>query len=250
MHFNKIAKLVEGIPYIQKQRGKQLYDHVLKTKPESCLELGFAHGASSCYIAAALDEIGSGKLTCVDLDSSKNREPNLELLLKKTNLQQFVNIHREQNSYTWFLKNEIEKNTNGYNCKQIYDLCFIDGPKNWTIDGLAFFLVDKLLKQNGVIIFDDYQWVYKDYSKSVLDGIAIRDMSQDQINTANIKLVFQLLVMQHPNYSNFIVDEDWAWAQKTHSENKTVKIIASQSMKYRILKKLRQLKTKAKTLSF
>jgi predicted O-methyltransferase YrrM len=243
MHFNKIAKLVEGIPYIQKQRGKQLYDHVLKTKPESCLELGFAHGASSCYIAAALDEIGSGKLTCVDLDNSKNREPNLELLLKKTNLQQFVDIHREQNSYTWFLKNEIEKNTNGYNCKQIYDLCFIDGPKNWTIDGLAFFLVDKLLKQDGVIIFDDYQWTYKDYSKSVLDGIAIRDMSQDQINTANIKLVFQLLVMQHPNYSNFIVDEDWAWAQKTHSEHKIVKMVASQSMKYRILKKLRKLRT-------
>ena len=32
-------------------------------------------------------------------------------------------------------------------CQPIYDFCFIDGSKNWTIDSSAFFLVDKLLKQ-------------------------------------------------------------------------------------------------------
>ena len=67
MKFNTIAKLVHGIPYTQRERGKKLYDHILKYKPENCLELGFAHGVASCYIAAALHEIGHGTLTCVDL---------------------------------------------------------------------------------------------------------------------------------------------------------------------------------------
>ncbi len=241
MRFNEIAKLIEGVPYIQKERGKHLYEHVLKNRPEQCIELGFAHGASSCYIAAALDEIGSGKLTSVDLIGSKDREPNLEKLLEDAGLQQYVDIHREQNSYTWFLKKLIEKNTTDYNCNQVFDLCFIDGPKNWTIDGLAFFLIDKLLKKNGYIVFDDYQWTYKDYSKAVMDGILIREMSQGQIDTPNVSLIFQLLVMQHPDYSNFLVDEDWAWAQKVHTNNRTLTTVASQSIKYRVLKKLRRL---------
>jgi hypothetical protein len=33
-----------------------------------------------------------------------------------------------------------------------------NGPKNWTIDGAAFFMADKLMKAGGWIIFDDYDW--------------------------------------------------------------------------------------------
>ena len=72
-------------------------------------------------------------------------------------------------------------------------------------------------------------------------GITIREMSQDQIDIPNIERVFQLLVMQHPNYSNFMIDEDWAWVQKVHADEKQVKVIASQSLKYLFLKKFRQL---------
>jgi len=47
--------------------------------------------------------------------------------------------------------------------------------------------------------------------------------------------------MQHPNYSKFIIDEDWAWAQKISSENKQVQMIATKSFRYRMLKKLKTL---------
>jgi len=241
MKFNDIAGIVEGIPYTQKERGRVLYDYIMDKKPEKCLELGFAHGVASCYVAAALDELGRGELVCVDLTRSADLKPNIETLLQKAGLENVVTIHREKNSYTWFLKKEIEKNTYNYCCAPQYDLCFIDGPKNWTIDGGAFFMVDKLLNEKGIIIFDDYQWAYKNYSKEILDGITIREMSQDQIEVPNIELVFQLLVMQHPNYSNFVIDEDWAWAQKVRSENKSVKMIASKSLKYRLLKKLQNI---------
>ena len=242
MKFSEIANIVDGLPYTQKERGKQLYDHIVQNRPQNCLELGFAHGVASCYIAAALDELGDGSLTSVDLLSSQDLEPNIESLLDVAGLEKYVNIYREKNSYTWFLKKNIEKLTTSYTCEPSYDLCFIDGPKNWTIDGFAFFLVDKLLRDYGFIVFDDYKWTYAKYSKNNLDGVTIREMSDDQIRQPNIELVFQLLVMQHPNYSNFVVDEDWAWAQKIRSDQKYLKIVASQSWKYRVLKKLRKLR--------
>jgi len=242
MEFKKVAKKLEGIPYTQKEMGKVLYNHIIKQKPQNCLELGFAHGVASCYISAALHENGFGKLTCVDLETSQKLSPTLEDLLKDAGLSEFVKIQREKNSYTWFLKKEIEENSANYQCIPKYDFVFIDGPKNWTIDGFAFFLVDKLLKEKGFILFDDYRWRYRDYSKDILDGITARSMSEDQIDQPNIELVFNLLVMQHPDYSKFIIDEDWAWAQKISSENKQVQMIATKSFRYRMLKKLKTLK--------
>lgn len=239
MKFKKIATYLDGIPYTHKEMGKRLYNHILATGAERCLELGFAHGVASCYMAAACHEKGSGLVTSVDLISSKNRNPNLEELLSITGLEDYCQIYREENSYTWFLKKEIERNSDKYVCSPVYDFCFIDGPKNWTIDGFAFFLVDKLLNKNGWILFDDYRWVYSNYSKDLLDGITIRELSSDQANTPNIRLVFQLLVMQHPSYSNFEIDEDWAWAQKKVSQQKRLKLTATKSFKYRLLKKLR-----------
>jgi predicted O-methyltransferase YrrM len=241
MKFEHIAANLKGIPYTQKARGKALYDHVIQVRPDRCLELGFAHGVATCYIAAALHEIGTGMITAVDLDYSVDREPNLESLLAQNGLEDYCQIYREKNSYTWFLKKEIERNSVDGICSPEYDFCFIDGPKNWTIDGLAFFLVDKLLNEHGWIVFDDFNWTYGNDVDRVMDGIVFRELSEDQATTPNIKIIVELLVMQHPSYSRFLLDEDWAWAQKSPGELKTVRYIASQSMKYRLLKKYRQL---------
>lgn len=242
MKFEAIAADLEGIPYTQRDRGKKLYEHILETRPEHCLELGFAHGVATCYIAAALSELGAGHLTCVDLESSEGLEPNLETLLERNGLSEWVTIRREPNSYTWYLKKLIENHSKDGGCVPYLDFCFIDGPKNWTVDGMAFFCVDKLLRRDGYILFDDYQWRYDDYSKDALDGITIRDLSRDQRESANIELVFKLLVMQHPAYSNFVIDDDWAWAQKRQAEVKTVRYESSQSIRYKVMKAFRRLR--------
>ena len=70
-------------------------------------------------------------------------------------------------------------------------------------------------------------------------------MSADQIIEPNIKLIFELLVMQHPSYSKFVIDEDWAWAQKIASDRKTLELIISRSWKYRVLKKLKAVLSRA-----
>jgi predicted O-methyltransferase YrrM len=242
MKFREIAKKLEGIPYLSVEDGKFLYNHVIKTKPKECLELGFAHGVSSCYIAAALQQNGKGYLTSVDLLSSNMRKPSIEDLLYDTGLENFVTVVREVNSYNWYLKKKIETQTVEGVCEPIFDFCFIDGSKNWTIDGFAFFLVDKLLRESGTILFDDYGWSYSEHNdKQVTDGISHREMSEDQLHSPNIKLVFQLLVMQHPNYSNFqIDDESWAWARKIRSDVKTLTLHTKPSFKYMVYRVLRR----------
>ncbi len=242
MKFKEIAKQLEGIPYLSVDDGKLLYDHVIKARPNECLELGFAHGVSSCYIAAALQQNGEGHLTSVDLLSSKVRKPAIEDLLHENGLESLVTVVREVNSYNWYLKKKIEEQTLGGICQPIFDFCFIDGSKNWTIDGFAFFLVDKLLNEGGTILFDDYGWTYSHHDdKQVTDGISHREMSQDQLENPNVELIFQLLVMQHPNYSHFkIDDESWAWATKTKSEVKTVTLHTKPSIKYMVYRVLRR----------
>jgi predicted O-methyltransferase YrrM len=217
MKFKDVRAELEGIPFMEPDRAETLYEFIIKNELCDCLELGFAHGVGSCYVAAALDELGRGSLTSVDLIAAQEwQKPSIEQLLAKTGLKKYVTVVREQTSYTWYLKKMIEASSSGRICQPTYDLCFIDGPKNWTIDGCAFFLVDKLLRKNGWIIFDDYSWKYSEFGEfDVIDGISLRTMGKDELTTPHIELVFQLLVMQHPSYSNFRIEDNcWAWAQK------------------------------------
>ena len=236
MKFEEVNKLLKGIPFISDANARELYDFIIEHKLTNCLELGFAHGVASCYIAAAIDELGGGKLVSVDLIGQDWQKPSIEELLDKLGLQKYVAIHREVTGYNWYLHNEIADNTSANSiCSPVYDFCIIDGPKNWTIDSSAFFLVDKLLKQHGWVIFDDYEWTYgeADSRRDATDGISHRKLSEAERNTPQVKEIFNLLVMQHPSYANFKIhkDGDWAWAQKNQSDNKIVSFTYGETYK-------------------
>src|SRR5687767_1495211 len=104
MKFDAIAAHLDGIPFTSPHKGRVFYDFIMDTRPEQCLELGFAYGVSSCYIAAALHELGRGHLTTVDLLRGLEWfNPPIETLLARTGLQSWVTVARENTSYTWFL---------------------------------------------------------------------------------------------------------------------------------------------------
>jgi predicted O-methyltransferase YrrM len=240
VRFETIRELVAGVPFIDPQRARVLYDFILEHRPTECLELGFAHGVSSCYIAAALDELGQGRLTSVDLVRSASMSPTIEELLERTGLQRYVLPLREPTSYTWFLRKKIEELSRDGVCTPAYDFCFIDGPKNWTIDGFAFFLVDKLLRTGGWILFDDYNWTYGSSSKTTTSGINHLEMGPDELSQPHIELVVRLLVTQHPSYSEIRIQDDcWAWAHKTAAPTTRVVIENSYTFKALLLRVLR-----------
>jgi predicted O-methyltransferase YrrM len=236
MNFTTVESYVGRTPFITKQNARLLYEMILNQKLTSILELGIGHGTATCYMAAALHELGTGLITGVDLLNPIPRfDPSAEEQLRLTDLSRFARIVRMETGYTWFLHDEIARHTIDHRCREVYDLCLIDGPKNWTIDGAAFFLVDKLLKTNGWIIFDDYNWTYAgvDHQRDTTDGITHRQLSQSERETPQIREVFELLVQQHPNYANLIVHTDggWALAQKIASDRKTYTIRCEESYK-------------------
>jgi predicted O-methyltransferase YrrM len=230
MKFQEVDRVAHGVPYINPRNARKIYQFIVDNQAiRSVLELGFAHGTASCYLAAALDETG-GTWTCVDREEARHLfKPSIEDLLERAGLGSNVKIVREKTGYNWFLHDAIAANSTDGVCEPQYDLVIIDGPKNWTIDGAAFFLVDKLLKKDGWVIFDDYGWTYASAERdgsSVTDGVAHRDLSDAEMTTAHIKEIFQLLVMQHPDYGNFRIhgEGDWAWAQKTGGSNRVATI--------------------------
>lgn len=239
MKYKEIREMVQGVPYVMEDMAYDLYHFVLENQPAECLELGFGHGASSCYIAAALDEIGAGRLTSVDLQGAQEwQNPAIEDLMTQTGLGKWVTVEREKTGYNWFLKKKISERTVENRCNPLYDFCFLDGAKNWTIDGTAFFLADKLLKQNGWFVFDDLQWTYESKlkeGKKKTDGVYMLDMGEDELIQPHVELIFQLLVMQHPEYSNFLVKDNWwGWAQKDPNGSKELEVRLSDGYKKRL----------------
>ncbi|MCD8477774.1 MAG: class I SAM-dependent methyltransferase, partial [Sulfurospirillum sp.] len=211
MKFKDVENIVGKVPYINKSNADFIYNFIIENKIQNILELGIAHGTATCYMAAALNEIGKGRITAVDLQSvAEHFKPSCEEQLKKCNLEKYVEIHRMKTGYNWFLHNEIKESTTDNKCQEKYDLCIIDGPKNWIIDSSAFFLVDKLLKKGGYIIFDDYSWTYEDANnrRESTDGIQHDSLSNEELKIPHIKEIFDLLLKQHPNYSNFKVFND------------------------------------------
>lgn len=227
MRFEEVRRRVGSVAFISPEHGLELYEMIVRDRPAEILELGIAHGTATCYMAAALEEIGGGKVTAVDLVGAEF-SPSAEEQLERCGLSRYADVVRMQTGYSWFLHDEIRRQTVAGQCRPKYDLCIIDGPKNWTIDGCAFFLVDELMNPGGWIIFDDYGWTYAgaDGTRAATDGITHRALSDAERTTPQIREVFELLVVPHGNYSHFVVHDhkDRAMAQKRAGSEKTYTI--------------------------
>jgi predicted O-methyltransferase YrrM len=233
VEFGEIRDALSGIPFISERNARYVYDFVLDNDVFDVLELGIAHGTATCYMAAAMRKRGCGRIVAVDLEGV-SYSPSAEEQVSKFGFGDIVEIHRMKTGYNWFLHQEISKNTLNDICSPVFDLCIIDGPKNWTIDSSAFFLADKLLKKNGWMIFDDYSWTYGSAAlkRDATDGIAHRDLSDEELHIPHVREIFELLVKQHPDYGRFIVreEDDWAIAQKNMAHEKLYSVQYSRSL--------------------
>ena len=228
MKFQEVADAVQGVPIMSAEQGRAIYTHVLESAPGEVLELGSAHGVSACYMAAALQENGRGHLTTLDRVNA-GYDPPPERLLASCGLTDFVSVvRREDHSYNWFLKERVEERSDEQgNCEPIYDFCYIDGAHEWTIDGFAVVLVEKLLRPNGWLALDDLSWSY------AAEGLNSEQLglSDAERRASHVRAIFELIVKQHPNFTNLKIqpDLDWAWAQKDVANPRRLSIETSRS---------------------
>lgn len=220
MQFAEAADLVKAIPVPRTHptRGRVLYRHIRRTKPKKLLELGTARGGSAVYTAAALEANGAGHLTTVDRLTSSFADPTPEEVLDKAGLSDWVTLDRSFSTYTWFLKSEIEKNLRkDGTVRPVYDFIFLDGCKNWSTDGLAVVLAEKLLRPGGWLLLDDLGWSYgKHPKKSRHYGIEIATLSDEEREQPHLRAIFDLLIMNNPAFDDFVIQDDWwGWARKS-----------------------------------
>lgn len=209
MKIDDVHNIVKEIPHMTFDQAKIMTEFIIDNNCQNILELGFEHGVSTCYLAAALDEIGSGLITTIDLEDAREVTPNIVYLLSRLNLSEYVKVYYEQTSYLWRLMKFIEQNPD-----PIFDICYIDGAHSWFVDGFAFFLVDKLLIPGGWIIFDDLDWTYKT-SSELKNTKMVKTMPPEEKETAQIRKVYELLARPHPGYGEFMEKDGWAYARKS-----------------------------------
>lgn len=194
-----------------------LYDFVRDSGIVDVLELGFAHGGSTAIIAAALQENDRGSVTTLDRRDALQREPNIHAVLGYLGLEEFVHPIVAERSYTWELKKLLEAN-NDVGSRPSFDFCFVDGAHTWDVDGFAFFLVDKLLRPDRWLLFDDLRWTQ---ASSPAEDLA-DDVPEEERGAAQIELVFDLLVREHADYPHHRLLGSYAWAYKRATEGEGV----------------------------
>lgn len=212
MKLHAIQEIVRDVPFTDAYHGKQLYEFIRRTRPNLCLELGFAHGTSSCYIAAALEENGHGHLTTLDLRTAAERKPSIYDLMQLAQLNAFITPVFAETSYNWGLMHIIEQQTQDRHCEPLYDFCFIDGAHTWDTDGFSFFLVEKLLLPGGWILFDDLNLAFD--NPLLKDEPWLYQFTEEERQVCQVERVFSLLVRPNASIGRSFVDGNWGWAQK------------------------------------
>jgi predicted O-methyltransferase YrrM len=227
MRFEEVTRRLGDVPGMPPDQGRVVYDHLRETRPAEVLELGTAHGRSAAYMAAALEANGNGQLTTVD-HVAASYEPTPATTLERVGLAHRVSVVGiDASSYTWWLKERIEERSDAHgNCEPIYDFCYLDGSHDWTVDGLAALLVEKLLRPGGWLLLDDLDWTFEgNETREHSEGIRYR-LSRDERTQPHIRAVFDLLLRQHPSFTEFRdQDLDWGWAKKAPGQPRRYELV-------------------------
>jgi predicted O-methyltransferase YrrM len=208
MDLTAVKQIVQDTPHMSLAKARTITSFIREHDLRDILELGFRFGVSTTYMAGALQDLDGGHITAIDLEIVRDGEENIERFLDEAGLRSLVTVHYEPTSYTWRLMRMLEEDTGPR-----FDFCYLDGAHDWFVDGFAFFLVDRLLRPGGWIIFDDLDWTFAS-SGTLSQTERVRAMPDDERVTPQVRKVYELLVKTHPSYGNFQVVDDWAYAQK------------------------------------
>jgi predicted O-methyltransferase YrrM len=229
MDIDEVTRRLGDTPGMPPNLGRVVYDHLREQRATDVLELGTANGRSAAYMAAALEANGSGRVTTVDHVSADYR-PTPDETLSKAGLADRVRIVRtDASSYTWWLKNEIAAASDADgNCQPQYDFCYLDGSHDWTVDGFAALLVEKLLRPGGWLLLDDLDWTFEgNETREQSEGIRY-PLSSEERTQPHMRAVFDLLLRQHPSFTEFREqDLDWGWAKKAPGEPRRYEVVTA-----------------------
>ena len=210
--FDRVTAAWGDLVYMDEARAAFLRELVRAQNLAEVLELGFAHGKSSAYIAAILEDEGRGHLTTIDLEAVTARTPAIGEVLAAVGLTHRVTPILAARSYTWELSKLLRRAP-----RPQFDLCYFDGGHTWDQTGFGFLLTDMLLRPGGWIVFDDLNWTINRSlaARGLAPEEGYKGYSADEKEARGVRMVFDLLV-PHLGYVNAREEKRFRWgvAQK------------------------------------
>jgi hypothetical protein len=99
-------------------------------------------------------------------------------------------------------------------CEPRFDFCFLDGAHEWQPDALAVLLMTKLLRPGAWMMVDDLNFKLRDCHPGWEAQFA--DRSEEELDTRQVGMVFDLLVKTHPDLEHFMLSNSGhiGWARK------------------------------------
>ena len=231
--FDGVAAAIAGVPFMSPEQGRIVYDHVARHPA--------GRGARARHRARRRRRLHGrgaarqrrGRLTTVDFEGAAY-DPSPEDVLARAGRR------RPRRGRARVLLLHVVAQGAGRrpartphgNCEPRFDFVYLDGAKNWTIDGLAVVLVEKLLRPGGWLLMDDLDWTYaQDPHREATDGIVHRELSEPERTEPHLRAVFELIVAQHPSFTELRVqDEWWGWARKAPGEPRRYSIETSRPL--------------------
>ena len=190
---------------------KEVFEAVVAGRFSSCIELGTGFGATTCVLAAALEANGSGRVVTVDM--FRHEPVNVDVVSSHVGLRERIDIVVDPLGYNWYLADRIRRESESGTCKPVFDFCLLDGAHEFEPDALAFTLVAKLLKPGGALVVDDVNFHLRQIP-NWRDSFGNR--SDRELDTEQIRMVWELLVRQHPDFEDFRLRQDGrlGWARR------------------------------------
>jgi predicted O-methyltransferase YrrM len=165
----------------------------------SYAELGVYEGDTALAIATSLG--GAGELHLFDFQDRVEAVAGRLRRAGYDNVFVHANSRRLLDSYNWSLMQLLAEQRG-----PIFDYVFVDGAHTWAHDALAFLLVDRLLRPGGYVDFDDYTWTLRaspSMNPAVFPEVE-RLYTDEQIDTAQVALVVDLLLKLDPTYEEIV----------------------------------------------
>lgn len=165
-------------------------------------EVGVYRGDTARCVAEVLG--GAGELHLFDY--ADRVEPVAAALRAAghVNVVAHANSRRMLDSYNWSLMRLLAAHQ-----EPLFDYVFLDGAHTWTLDALAFCLIDRLLRPGGIVDFDDYAWTLE-ASPSMRPEVfpdVLGLYTDEQIAARQVALVVDLLVRRDERYEEIVPDK-------------------------------------------
>jgi predicted O-methyltransferase YrrM len=204
---------------------RDIYQCIVQNRLTACLELGSGHGATSCVIGAAVQETGGRAVT---IDMRLHQPANAQSLKQHVGLGPELEVIIDPLGYNWWLADLLRQQDAGDAYQPLFDFIFLDGAHEWQPDALAVYLAVQLLKPGGWLVLDDL-----DFSLRSMPHWrnSHGHLSDRELDTCQIGMVWDLVIKHHPELQNFHVSEGSrvGWARKRRAQASVLRRLLSRA---------------------